>query len=144
MPPNLLALYTVYIVEISLFYGCSSLLLKVMFSSNSVAKNITLYQVKHALQPKNNLYNFQGYLCVSHIIPPWRASSFVLLTHLSPSLMPCSLALGLVAVMMLSYSSAANRLGTSPELSILLMSSRNSSITIYEVIDKCTSIFITT
>ena len=44
--------------------------------------------------------------------------------------MPASLALGLVICKICSYSSAAKRLGTSPELSMLLISSRNSSITI--------------
>lgn len=51
-------------------------------------------------------------------------------SYLSCSDIPASLALGLVDCIICSYSSAAKRLGTSPELSILLISSRNSSITI--------------
>ena len=47
-----------------------------------------------------------------------------------PSLMPASLALGRVAASTCSSSSFSNRLGTSPEFSMLLMSSRNSSSTI--------------
>ena len=53
--------------------------------------------------------------------------------YLSCSEMPASLAFGLVVCIICSYSSAANRLGTSPEFNILLISSRNSSTTIYSV-----------
>lgn len=50
---------------------------------------------------------------------------------LSPSAMPASLAAGLHPMITFSSSSASNRLGTSPEFRMLLMSSRNSSTTIY-------------
>ena len=52
--------------------------------------------------------------------------------YLSPSAIPCSLAFGLTWAMICSYSSAGKRLGTSPEFNMLLMSSRNSSTTIWK------------
>lgn len=57
---------------------------------------------------------------------------FFLIIHLSPSAIPCSFALGLTCAIICSYSSDGKRLGTSPEFSILLMSSRNSSTTIWK------------
>lgn len=53
------------------------------------------------------------------------------IASLLPSAMPTSLAAGRQPMISCSYSSGSNRFGTSPEFRMLLMSSKNSSTTIY-------------
>ena len=52
--------------------------------------------------------------------------------------MPASFAAALTPMIIRSYSSGSNKLGTSPELRILLMSSKNSSWTIWLSVNKNT------
>lgn len=71
------------------------------------------------------------------------------MASLLPSAMPNSLAAGRHPMISCSYSSGSKRFGTSPEFRMLLMSSKNSSTTIYNdthvILDEfitCAKVFI--
>lgn len=78
------------------------------------------------------VYNVLDFYCLNDIGFLQQVLVSVRTSSLFSSLIPTSLALGRVAASTCSSSSFSKRLGTSPEFSMLLISSKNSSTTIYK------------